>query len=267
MDSIATQARLFRAGTVVVSLAAVAAAVADDRGSPARGECLVELMMLRHDTGERSSVVKAFDSGRIEAGSPTGRGKCMVQQVPPKEVRALAAEVEKAILMGKLTTSAIADEVQREAERTGLAAAIEGADEAVLVCQTARGREEVRCSAIGVLAERYPEAKRVQAFAAIQQRLLNIAAIAQAGGREAAQRLAAAATREMQAEHPDAKAWGVEELSMVRAGEDGGRMIQFCRRVASTNDPHTYDCWITMIVEKPGEELRVSVLAPESVVR
>lgn len=258
----------FRNGAIGLFAVAVAGLLtAGEKNLEPTGACLLELAVVTHRDGERTTVVRVFDNGRVEACSPKGEGACVVQKISVKEAKGLAVELERAIEAEGLSTETIAEDVDRESLRTGLPAVVRAADECCITCQTADGPRELRCTGLGVLTERYPEARRLQSFSTLHDRLLNVAAVAQAGGPEAARKLAAAATRQMQEEHPKTRDWTVRELSMVRVGPDGSRMVQFTRKVPSKTDPGSVESWITTIIEMPGRETQVSVLAPESVVR
>jgi hypothetical protein len=124
----------------------------------------------------------------------------------------------------------------------------------------------VRCPAVGVLTERFPQADKLRAFADLEARLGNIAAVAQVGGRTAAERLAATANEQLQTDHPGTRRWSVEELAMVRARPDGGRFIQF-RRKLEAQPGRAPEWWVTSVTEAPGRATCVSVVPPESVVR
>jgi len=268
MESIAMMKRQFRSAAILMSLSlfgtipGVTALAGESSQTPA-----LELNIHLCHTGKRQAVLRVFADGRLQASSPENDGRLVEDRITREEAQALVAEVKAAVSSCDLSTTTLQSELSEHSRQTGLTAEIQDADDVALVVEMDARPLEIRCTALGVLCQRFPRAERLQSFSAIHDRLMNLTAIVQAGGRPAAEKLALKASLQMTAEHPEIRPWSIEELAMVRARPDGSRYIQFRRRASGSESASTEEVWLTSIFETPGRETRVSVQPPESVIR
>ncbi len=221
---------------------------------------LAEWATILPQTGERHVRLRIHASGLLESWA-VPQGPCQQEQRLPEQVRQLVDSFVASARDEGLATDAIAAELRDASKRLGLTADIRAADETSITLHTEQGPIEIRCGALPLLAERFPEAARVQALARLERRFENLQCIVQCGGEAAALKLCAQATRQLQAEHPGEAAWTVSELQMVRVSRDGGRFVQFRRDAAGA------ECWTTCVMEIPGRAPRVTVLPPARLIR
>jgi hypothetical protein len=125
----------------------------------------------------------------------------------------------------------------------------------------------LRCPAAGLLAERFPAVASLQAFVTLEQRAANLSSVVQCGGQDEAKKLCAAANERLLAEHPDAAAWSIDDLMMVRSHADGSRFVQFRRHDEPNGPSSTREYWTTCLFESPGRPARVTVIPPAGRVR
>lgn len=184
-------------------------------------------------------------------------------------LRSLERSISDKLLQSRVSNESLADERRTMSVRTGLSANFPDADELILRLHPDGGRAcEIRCRAVELLAERFPDAALHQELRNTHERLLNVIAIAQAGGRQAAEDLAEQATQKLRAEHPAASDWTADDLGSIRCLPNKSRMIQFRRReVRASASGKDVEYWVTNIIEMPGAPSRVSVVPPDRVTR
>ncbi|MBX3441092.1 MAG: hypothetical protein KF774_01705 [Planctomyces sp.] len=263
----------FNARAIGFALASFAASInaaqaqAPQSPAPARPACLIEFCIHDANSAQPRQMLQVFDDGRVAARSPQSDGPAVEARISREEAAQLATELARECRVSGLSTEALEQELAEQSLETGLAADLEGAGVYELKVRCKDGTAQVACPAVGLMAERFPGARRVQKFAKIQQRLDNETAIVQAGGRKAAEELARHASRELLAAYPKATPWEAGDLAMVRVGSDGGRFVQFRRTEAAGDRDQGPQLWMTSIFEAPSGTMRVSVIPPESVIR
>jgi hypothetical protein len=255
-------------GAAVLVTIAFTGLAASDRTPSIEPVCAIELVEVSAATGERRLLLRVHNDGRVEACSPTRGGPIVKDQIGRDSAGRLERDIAENLTKLEVSNESLADERKSMSARTGLSASFPDADELVLRLQSEGRTREIRCRAVELLAERFPDARLHQALRSTHERLLNVIAIAQAGGRQAAEHLAAEATRKLRAEHPAANDWTAEDLSSVRCLPNKSRLIQFRRREArATPSGKEVEHWVTNIIEMPGEPSRVSVVPPDRVTR
>jgi hypothetical protein len=207
-------------------------------------------------------VLRIDRAGRIAVHDPTGRQPRLTVEWTPQQARSLHRELLALCDQGRLSTEELQTALRAAERETGLSAEIPGADVSVLELDTPDGPIEVRCAAVALLVDRFPEIVPLQQLGAIQDRLLNVAAVVQVGGEAAADRLARAAADQSQQRHPDSPAWTARDLASVRYHPQGGCCVQFRRRC-----DQDAGCWTATLIETADRTVRVSVVPPEVVVR
>ncbi len=155
-------------------------------------------------------------------------------------------------------TGEIESALVRESRRTGLAWRVPGAATTVVRVRWQGRDHEVRCPASMLLAARFPAIEELRRVCAVQRRLQNVKCIVQAGGVNAAERLAALANRELQSGGGDGLSVSVDDLQLVRSSGDGLCYAQFLvpGDAASGNAPRG----MVSVIESPGAAPRVSVM-------
>jgi len=154
----------------------------------------------------------------------------------------------------QIDSGRLAESLHAACRQSGLSPQVEGAGETILRIETATGPHEVRCSALSVMAARFPQHPETQLLFAAQRQLQNVAAVAQAGGEQASAAWAALATPLFQQSCPGERPLLPHELTMYRQLSTGSRYVQFCRRPAD-GSPEL----VVSLFAAPGEQPRVSV--------
>lgn len=229
-------------------------------GSGPSDSILIEWSMASPRSSVEHVRLRVFSSGVIQAW-PAGPGERLTEQRTAQDARELAESILHTVREHELTTESISRELGEQSKRTGLSHQIREADDSLISVEMGQGRRLIRCSATALLAERFPEAGRLQEFASIERRLGNLNCIVQCGGQDAARELCKQANEKLLSEHPKAAAWTIEDMTMVRRSSAGGRFVQFRRTESST------ECWTSCITETPGFAARVSIIPPASPVR
>jgi hypothetical protein len=233
-----------------------------------KASCGIELVEVAATTGERRMLLRVFDDGQIEAASPMRGGPLVKDQIGRESAARLEREINQLLKKSDVSNDSLAAERKTMSARTGLSADFPDADELILKVRSEGAAREVGCRAVELLAERFPDAQDHQSLRNVHERLLNVIAVTQAGGRKAAERLAVDATRQLHAEHPAANDWTADNLCSIRCLPNRSRFIQFRRReVHASAGDRTVEYWVTNIIEMPGEPTRVSVVAPDRVTR
>jgi hypothetical protein len=220
---------------------------------------LIEWGTAAAGSSSQQTRLKVFASGLIESSS--GRGLSHREQRTPDEARDLAATLAQSLREANVATDSIERELREQSRRTGLSFAIQQADDSLIRIVTDAGLMEVRCPAPPLLAERFPDAARLQAFVRAERRLINLGCVVQCGGRAAADKFCDRANERLRAEHPAATPWTIDDLMMVRMSSDGSRFAQFRREDAESGS------WTTCVTESPGQSPRVTTIPPASQLR
>ncbi len=241
-------------------LASLFALAGTPTGAAEPDPILVEWSTIPPRSAAEKVRLRVHASGLIVAW-PARRGQEQKETRTPEEVRKLAETAAEVVHTNSLSTESLRSELREQSRRTGLAFQIHEADDSLVRVRGGFGMVELRCPAPPLLANRFPDAPQLQSFAALEQRLANLSCVVQCGGKESAERLCRAANERLRAEHPQAAAWSVDELMMVRRSADGGRFVQFRR-----GEFHD-ECWTTCVTESPGRAPRVTVIPPASQIR
>jgi len=237
-------------------LASGTLAATEDRADPV----LIEWSTASAGSSVEHVRLRIFASGIVQAW-PAGHGERMVEQRTPEEAKELSDSIVRLVREQELSTESIVRELREQSKQTGLSFQISEAADTLITVTTGQGRQSIRCAAVSLLAERFPEARRLQEFATIERRLGNLNCVVQCGGRDGARRLCVQANDRLLSEHPKAAVWTIDDLTMVRMAPSGGRFVQFRRHDSPT------ECWTTCITETPGFAPRVSVIPPASQAR
>ncbi|QDT55055.1 hypothetical protein Pan44_30960 [Caulifigura coniformis] len=208
----------------------------------------------------RHTRLRIYSSGLLESW-PVGRGNCQREHRTPEEARRLSASLAAAIRDASLTSEAIDSDLREQSRRTGLSFLIQDADDSVLQVLDETTRLEIRCPAPPLLAERFPEAGKLQEFVRLERQLCNLSCIVLCGGQDAAELICRQANDGLKSEHPHATPWTTGDLMMVRSSLDGGRFVQFRREHDAAEQ------WTTCVMESPGRAPRVTVIPPASLAR
>lgn len=235
--------------------------LADDGRSLATSDSiLAEWATVAPQSGAEQTRLRISASGLIESW-PAGAGPSQREQRRPEEVKQLVVVMADSVRDNKLSSESILRELREESRRSGLSFEIRGADDTLLTLATETGRVEIRCPAPPLLAERFPNAAHLQSFVRLERSLANLHCVVQCGGQEAARSLCAQANERLLADHPQATAWTIDDLMMVRVSRDGGRFAQFRRETTAS------EFWTTCVADQPGRASRVTVIPPASLVR
>jgi hypothetical protein len=236
-------------------------ALGDDRPpSPLGDSVLIEWGTAASGSSSPQIRLKVFASGLIESW-PAGRAVSHREQRTPEDARQLATKLAALIRESEVATDSILRELREHSRKTGLSFIIQHADDSLIRIATDAGLVEVRCPASLLLAERFPEANKLQTFVRVERQLTNLGCIVQCGGRAAAETVCAKANQRLLAEHPAAREWKIDDLMMVRMSSDGGRFVQFRR------DDVDAGSWTTCVTESPGQSPRVTTIPPASELR
>jgi hypothetical protein len=252
---------LSRRGLLIACcLATTNFARASDRPQTALADpVLIEWGTAAAGSSSQQIRLKVFASGLVESW-PAGRGVAHREQRTPDEARQLAAKLAELIREADVATESIQRELREHSRKTGLSFAIQHSDDSLIRIVTDAGFVQARCPASLLLAERFPEATRLQTFVRVERQLTNLGCVVQCGGRVAAESVCTRANEQLRAEHPAAEKWTIEDLMMVRMSSDGGRFVQFRRETGA-------DSWTTCVMETPGRPSRVTTIPPASQLR
>jgi hypothetical protein len=155
-------------------------------------------------------------------------------------------------------TRRIEEALTRESRRTGLAWRVPGAAATLITVRWQGRTHDVRCPAAELLEARFSTIDELHRLCAVQRRLQNVKCLVQAGGVDAAERLAALANRELRSRSERPLSVTVDDLQLVRSSGDGLRYAQF---VVSGNaaEGDARPLQMVSVMESPGANPRVSV--------
>ncbi len=213
---------------VAVMVMAGGAVLRADRTSEATGaeSLLVELCFESPSGVER--VIRVDQRGVLsipDLSLSSGPWRA-VAQLPEEHLIRLREELSS-LALGSIDSEVLASRVELRCRETGVSEHVANAPISCLRVQTASGVHELQCHALSLMAVRFPEEEPLQRLNAAQQRMLNLLAVVQVGGPEAAQGLADRINRMLAREHPDLPPVRADELSMVRELSTGSRCFQF----------------------------------------
>ena len=253
---------LSRRGLVIACcLVATNFALGDERPqSPLGDSMLIEWGTAAPGSSSPQIRLKVFASGLIESW-PAGRGVSLREQRTPDAARQLATKLAALIRESDVATDSIQKELREHSRKTGLSFSIQQADDSLIRIVTDAGLVEIRCPASLLLAERFPEAGKLQTFVQVERQLTNLGCVVQCGGHAAAEAVCVKANERLRAEHPAAREWKVDDLMMIRTSSDGSRFVQFRRDDADSGS------WTTCVTESPGQSARVTTIPPASQLR
>ena len=214
---------------------------------------VLELWYIGETTPSHPEIVVLNDR-RMQIISPFGPERT---QLEPENFRQLMNGLLKVDGLQDVTGDLLQHEIRGAAMQTGLTAEIPGAGDLVIRIDTGNEYREIRCHAVGVLANRFPELKCVKAMAAAQRRLENLRAITTVGGHEEASSIAELAVRQVEDHYSVKLPISVSDLSMVRALPDGSRFSQF---VVTSKSQGQEVIQMVSITETPGQRPQVSMI-------
>lgn len=234
----------------------------DERGTGANGAgtaVVLELAFLDFvgtAAAKETVAVRVLSDGTVLLPSHDG-----ARLVPRDRLTAaqMAQLMEDAVTRTRLTridSEQLERGITAACRLAGLSTEIVGAATTIIRHHHSDGGCEVRCAALSVAAARFPDMTDVQQLFHAQLRLQNVAAVAQAGGVQASERLAALVNRELRTAHPDSPPMTSRELSMVRELSTGSRYVQFYRRPLPPGEE-----LLVSVFESPGEPPRIDILA------
>ncbi|TWT57613.1 hypothetical protein KOR42_09750 [Thalassoglobus neptunius] len=214
---------------------------------------LVELWYLGDSAPSHPEVVVLGD-GRLQIMSPEGPERSQLSQDQLQELIHGLVNLDG---LKSVETSQLESQISLAEARSGLKAQIPHAGDTVIRLRIGEEYREIRCHAVGVLANRFPELECVRAVAAATRRLENLRAVTTVGGHEEAKYIADLATRQVEDFYDMKLAISVQDLSMVRALPDGSRFSQF---VVESNAGGESMIRMVSVTETPGHHPRVSMI-------
>jgi len=243
-------------------LALTSVVVADDSRptgrAPERQQFAVSLSFIDHpgtSAEVESSAVGITADGRIFVRDQGAEALRETDRMRPEQLTSLLEELEQTGRLREIDSRNLERELRTACQTAGFAFELEGAAITVIRCQTSQGPVEVRCSALSVMAARFPDFPEVQRLLTTQLRLQNVAAVAYAGGEQASAQLAQVANQTLQLREPDLPPLTPRDLSMIRQLSTGSRYVQFYRAPSAQRDE-----LLVSVFETPGQPPRVSVL-------
>ncbi|MEZ6064275.1 MAG: hypothetical protein R3B90_00880 [Planctomycetaceae bacterium] len=219
---------------------------------------LLELVFVDHQgtaAEQQSTRVRVLASGDVQTADASGNLSTRFRMTPG-QVASLQRDIFGSQQLATIDSSRLARSLDSACRTTGLSPRIEGSGSTVIRWQAGEQSGEVGCHALSVMAARFPDFPEVQRLIDCQLRLQNVAAVADAGGYEAAEQFAKIANNHLQQQHPDTQPLQSEELSMYRSLSTGNRYIQFYRRPLGDRAE-----LIVSLFDSPGQPPRVEVLA------
>lgn len=213
----------------------------------------LELWYITDSVPSHPDIV-VLNDGRMQVMAPSGPER---SQLEPEKYQQLMTGLLSEDGLAEVTGESLQHELRGAVLRTGLTAEIPGGGEIVIRIDTGSEYREIRCHAVGVLANRFPELKCVKCVAAAQRRLENLRAIATVGGHEEANYIAELASQQVESSYSVRLPISVKDLSMVRALPDGSRFSQF---VVTSNSKGEEVVQMVSITETPGQRPQVSVI-------
>jgi hypothetical protein len=252
---------LSRRGLLVsCGVAMTAIVTANDRPqSPFSNPPLLEWGTASAGASAPHTRLRISSRGLVESW-PAGCGPSRTEQWTPEDARQFVSGIAELIREAEVSTASIRSELREQLRKTGRSFQIQEAEDSLIRVVTETEVLELRCPAPLLLAERFPEASRLQTFVRVERRISNLGCIVECG-RQTAEQLCAKANERLRAEHPAAAPWTLDDLMMVRSASDGGRFVQFRREQAGA------EFWTTCVTESPGRPACVTVIPPASLVR
>jgi hypothetical protein len=205
-----------------------------------------------------TTTVAIYPDGTLLVPQGSGDAAPLRGELSAESLGKLLHEVVETNRLLECDTREIEQALIRESRRTGLAWRVPGAATTVIRVRWQERDHEIRCPACMVLEARFPAIEELHRVCAVQRRLQNVKCIVQAGGVNAAERLAALANRELQSGTSDGLSVSVDDLQLVRSSGDGLCYAQF----VITGDAAAANVPVRMVsvVETPGAAPQVSVM-------
>ena len=223
--------------------------------STARVLPVLELWYVGERTPSHPEIVLLSD-GRMQIMSPSGPERT---QLDPVAFRELMDGLLKEDGLARVKPDEMQQEILAASMQTGLSAEFPGTNDTVIRIRVEGEYRELRCHALGVLANRFPEIDSVKSVAEAQRRLENVRAIATVGGQEEAKYIADLACEHVEDRHGVRLPISPDDLSMVRALPDGSRFSQFVVLSKSQGEDVIQ---MVSVTETPGDQPHVSVIGP-----
>ena len=158
----------------------------------------------------------------------------------------------------QLTSSGLSRQIQEQSRRTGKSARLTSGVDTIIRITLADGAHELQCVSPEVLRTRYPALRELDRVCAIRRRLENVVAVAHAGGKPAAERLAALATEQLRRHNGAQAQVTARDLQAVRGEAGDLRQAQFVITDASTGSPAGSEVHIS-VFESPGAPPRIRI--------
>ena len=160
----------------------------------------------------------------------------------------------------QLESDDIARRLDAAAAESGLAWRLSGAAETVITLIQRGERREIRCRALSLNARRFSTVEAVQRLHQAERRLLNLAAIAQAGGVPQVEGYLNAANQSCRQQSEKCPELTVADLSVFQLS-DGFRYLQFQRELQSAEaDVKLRPAVVVSIIDRPGSPHEVLTL-------
>jgi len=225
------------------------------RVSP-KEKAVIELWYLSPGIAPRQPEVAIYADGTVWANGGH------VDRIETDEAKVLITSLLSKDHLSQYTSEKVIASLQNASTETGLSWQIPGAGDTVIRIRTAQGNRELRCHAVGLLANRFPNLEVIQDIARAQRRLENLKAITVIGGSDQAQQLANATCVAIDLEYGVKMSIDCGDLAMVRALPDGTHYCQFLVNQSVEQSPH-----IVSVVRSPGQRPRVSMTSAGTLTR
>lgn len=214
---------------------------------------LVELWYIGESAPVKPEVIVLQD-GRVQVRSPQGIVESRLGQ---EELHELVNGLIYADGLRTVKTEEMCSQIHSAEVQSGLQAHVPHSGETVIRIRIGSEYREIRCQAVGILSNRYPELSCVRAMAAAQKRLENLRAVTTVGGPKEAKLIADLATEHLATQYDLTIPITAQNLSMVRDLPDGSRFSQFVVESQSASGPAIH---MVSVTQTPGLHPRVSMV-------
>ncbi len=220
---------------------------------------ILELEFQEPDAVGMAARVAIRGDGEISVSGGAQRGTRVIGRVTANELQELLQEIVRTRRILECDSDTIAAAVEQAGRRSGRDWRIRNAATTVIRVRLRDGEHEVRCPAAELLCERFPGIDELERLCAVQRRLQNVKAVAQAGGTAEAERLAKIAAAEWGDESGEEREVLVRHLLHVRDSGDGLRQFQFRVDAPADDGGSSGEAVAITIFETPQTLPRVSV--------
>jgi len=209
------------------------------------------------DRGEQDPqpAVTIYADGTVVVPDGSSDGISLQGRISPPRLNKLLHEAVRTQRLLECDARELEQALIRESGRTGLAWQVAGAATTVIRVRWEGRDHEVRCPAAALLESRFPGIDELRRIGEVQRRLQNVKCIVQAGGVEAAERLAALANRELRS--GDGLSVSIDDLQLVRSSGDGLCYAQFI--VTGDDLAANVSRRMVSVIQTPGAAPQVSV--------